>query len=246
VTRTLVIGATSAIAQRIAARCAARGEKLYLLGRSAEKLGAVAASLGDAVVGSASADFTDTAGNLARVEAAVRALGGLDSVFIAHGDIGDQLASERDYAEAETIFAVNLLSVVSFVIPIANHFEAAGRGALVVVSSVAGDRGRPRNYTYGAAKGALSLYLQGVRSRLFGKGVRVVTIRLGPVDTPMTVDHAKNALFARPDAVAEAIVAARDGGPEDVYVPWFWQPIMATVRNLPERVFQRLSFLSGR
>ncbi len=245
-TRTLLIGATSAIAQRIAARCAARGETLYLLGRSADKLAALAASLGSAVVGWAPADFTDTAANAARVSEAIGALGGLDSVFIAHGDIGDQMKSERDYAEAEAIFAVNLLSVVSFVIPIANHLESEGRGALVVVSSVAGDRGRPRNYTYGAAKGALSLYLQGVRSRLFGKGVRVVTIRLGPVDTPMTASHEKNVLFAKADAVADAIVGARDGGPEDLYVPWFWQPIMATVRSLPERVFQRFGFLSGR
>ncbi len=244
--RTLVIGATSAIAQRICALCVARGERLYLLGRNEEKLRGLVASLGDGVVGHAACDFSDTHSNAARYEEAKRVLGGIDSVFIAHGDIGDQLASETSFAHAEQIFATNLLSVVSFVIPIANDLERDGRGALVVISSVAGDRGRPRNYTYGAAKGALSLYLQGVRSRLFGSGARVCTIRLGPVDTPMTVDHPKNLLFAKPDRVAAVIVAAREGGPEDLYVPWFWQPIMATVRSLPERLFQRFSSLSGR
>lgn len=244
--RTLIIGATSAIAQEIAKTCAARGDRLYLLGRNAEKLGALAESLGDAVVGHAAADFTDTTHNRGRFEDACAALGGVDTVFVAHGDLGDQLASERDFAVAEAIFAANLLSVVSFVVPIANYFETQNAGSLVVISSVAGDRGRPRNYTYGAAKGALSLYLQGVRSRLYGSKVRVCTIRLGPVDTPMTTDHPKNALFATPVPVAQHIVQAADSGPEDLYEPWYWQPIMATVRNLPERVFQRFGFLAGR
>jgi NAD(P)-dependent dehydrogenase (short-subunit alcohol dehydrogenase family) len=117
-----------------------------------------------------------------------------------------------------------------------------------VLSSVAGDRGRPRNYTYGAAKGALSLYLQGVRSRLYrsAPGVRVVTIRLGPVDTPMTKDHPKNALFGEPSAIAHEIVRHESRGPLDAYVPGYWRPIMATVRGLPEALFQRFSFLAGR
>lgn len=244
--RTVVIGATSAIARRVAAECVSRGERLYLLGRDPEKLRALVGELGDAVVGSEAGDFADTSANLARWERALQALGQVSSVVIAHGDLGDQLLSERDYAEAERILTTNLLSVVSFIIPIAAYLEARRAGSLVVITSVAGDRGRPRNYTYGAAKGALSLYLQGVRSRLHGSGVRVCTVRLGPVDTPMTVDHPKNVLFARPDEVARAIVALRDRGAEDAYVPWYWRPIMAIVRGLPERVFQRFSFLSGR
>lgn len=250
--RTLIIGATSAIAAQVARLCAARSEALYLLGRDEEKLAALTRALGAVVRGSAAADFTETAGNAARIDEAVRALGGLDSVIIAHGDLGDQLESERSYEHAEHLFSVNLLSVVSFLIPVANLLEAAGprsgheRASILVLSSVAGDRGRPRNYTYGAAKAALNVYLMGLRSRLYGSGARVVAIRLGPVDTPMTDTHDKNVLFARAEDVARAIVAARDEGPEDVYVPWFWRPIMATVRALPERAFQRFRFLSGR
>lgn len=243
---TVVVGATSAVAQAVAERCRARGDRLYLLARDAEKLGAIARALGDAVVGFEAGDFADTHANEARWERARAALGRVDAIFIAHGELGDQLASERSFAAAERAFQVNLLSVIAFLIPAANALEAQGGGAIVVLSSVAGDRGRPRNYTYGAAKGALTLYLQGLRSRLYGSGVRVCTIRLGPVDSPMTVDHAKNALFATPTGVAGAIVAASEGGPEDVYVPWFWAPIMATVRSLPERVFQRFGFFSGR
>lgn len=243
---TLIIGATSAIAREIAIEAKARGERLYLIGRDPEKLAALVAELGDAVVGHASADLADTVNNEARYRAAVAALGEVDAVFVAHGLLGDQLESERSFAHAEAIFAVNLLSVVSFLVPIANDFEARRRGSIVVISSVAGDRGRPRNYTYGAAKGALTIYLQGVRSRLYSAGVRVATIRLGPVHTPMTKDHPKNFLFATPKDVARTIVEARDRGPDDLYVPWFWLPIMATVRSLPERLFQRVSFLSGR
>jgi decaprenylphospho-beta-D-erythro-pentofuranosid-2-ulose 2-reductase len=115
-----------------------------------------------------------------------------------------------------------------------------------VITSVAGDRGRPRNYTYGAAKGALNLYLQGLRSRLVPAGVKVTTLKLGPVDTPMTRDHKKNALFATPAAVARGIVAALDAGAAEAYLPGYWAVIMAFVRLAPERLFQALPFLSGR
>ena len=166
--------------------------------------------------------------------------------MIAHGLLGDQLASERDVAEAERIIDTNFLSVVALLVPLAIHFEAAGAGHIAVMSSVAGDRGRPRNYTYGAAKGALNLYLQGLRTRLWPRGVGVHTLKLGPVDTPMTATHEKTLLFSRADEVAAGIVAAIDAGRAEAYVPWFSRPIMAVVRHLPERVLQRLPALSGR
>jgi decaprenylphospho-beta-D-erythro-pentofuranosid-2-ulose 2-reductase len=244
----LIVGATSAIAQEIARVYADRGARLFLLGRDATRLDAFARSLGSTIVGTESADFDDMSGNDARVARAITALGFIDVAVIAHGWLGDQRESEKTFAHAESVIATNFTSVVSFVIPLANHFEGRGHGSLVVLASVAGDRGRPRNYTYGAAKGALALYLQGVRSRLFKTAprVRIVTIRLGPVDTPMTVDHPKNALFGEPPGVARSIVHAAERGPADAYVPWYWQPIMATVRNLPERIFQRFASLAGR
>ncbi|MEM6296144.1 MAG: SDR family NAD(P)-dependent oxidoreductase [Myxococcota bacterium] len=242
----LILGATSAIATQVAMRYAARGDRLYVVGRNADKLRALKSTLGDACIEAISADLANTDGNEARVAAAIEALGHVDIGLVAHGLLGDQMETEQTWAHAKDVLEVNLMSVVSLLIPLANHLEARGRGHLGVMSSVAGERGRPRNYTYGAAKGALTLYLQGVRSRLWDAGVHVHTLKLGPVDTPMTHDHEKNALFATADDVADQIVAHLDGPGGETYVPWYWRPIMGVVRRMPEPLFQRFGFLSGR
>lgn len=242
----LILGATSAIAQEVALRYAKRGDRVFVVGRSPDKLAALVARLGPACVGSIAADLCDTNENEARIEAAVDALGGLDVALIAHGLLGDQIETEARWEAAHEVLSTNLLSVVSLLIPLANLFERKGAGRLAVMSSVAGERGRPRNYTYGAAKGALTLYLQGMRSRLWNRGVQVHTLKLGPVDTPMTASHEKNALFASAPVVADAIVQAVDGPGGEFFVPKFWGAIMGVVRSLPEPIFQRLGFLSGR
>ncbi len=198
------------------------------------------------MVTTAVADFNALDANEALVHACEATLGGIDAALIAHGDLGDQLASERTFADAESILRTNFTSVVALLIPLSNRMEAAGRGRLGVITSVAGDRGRPRNYTYGAAKGALNIFLQGVRTRLYASGVTVTTLKLGPVDTPMTRDHKKHPLFGKSAAVAKDIVAAMDGGKAEAYVPAFWGAIMPIVKNTPERIFQILPFLSGR
>ncbi|MBC8069896.1 MAG: SDR family NAD(P)-dependent oxidoreductase [Deltaproteobacteria bacterium] len=244
--RVLILGATSAIAAEIALRYAQRGATLYLVGRSAEKLTDVCARLGDAVLGWELADLDETARNAAVVERAITTLGGLDIAVIAHGLLGDQRASEHDWAAADQILRTNLASPVSLLLPIADHCERVGAGHIAVLSSVAGDRGRPRNFTYGAAKAGLTVYLQGLRSRLWSAGVGVHTFKLGPVDTPMTVDHPKSILFARADAVAETIVEGIDRGVAEAYVPKFWRPILGVVRRLPESWFQRVGALAGR
>jgi short-subunit dehydrogenase len=245
--RVAIFGATSAIAAELARLYAARGARLFLAGRDPAKLRALVAARGEAVAGAHEVDLTAPGAAAAAVEAARAALGGgLDIAIIAHGWLGDQLASERDPAEASRIIDVNFLSVVALLVPLANHFEAAGAGHLAVLSSVAGERGRPRNYTYAASKGALNVYLQGVRTRLWPRGVGVHTLKLGPVDTPMTATHEKTRLFARADRVAADIVAAIDAGRAEAYVPWFWRPLMVIVRHLPERLFQRIPALSGR
>ena len=245
--RVVIFGATSAIASEVARVYAARGARLFLVGRDPEKLSALRSRLGDAVVGAESVDLNATADATRWVESAAAALGGgFDVAVIAQGLLGDQLATEREYAEAELVLRTNFLSAVALLVPLANRFEVQRAGHIVVLSSVAGERGRPRNYTYGAAKGALTVYLQGLRTRLWRHGVGVHTIKLGPVDTPMTVGHRKHLLFGRRDRVAEDIVRAVDRGRGEVYVPWFWYFIMAIVRAMPEIVLQRLSFLSGR
>jgi decaprenylphospho-beta-D-erythro-pentofuranosid-2-ulose 2-reductase len=245
-TKVLIIGATSAIAKEVARLYSERGAQLYLMARSPEGLAQLSGELEGSVVGSESGDFSEIVENRARIDRALAALGGLDIAIIAHGSLGDQLLSERDYEETRDLFAVNCMSVISFLIPLANAIEDQGHGHLAVMSSVAAERGRPRNYTYAAAKSAVNVYLQGVRSRLWKSGGRVHILKLGPAHTPMTTQHEKNALFAQPEAVARGIVRAIDRGVSEVYIPGYWLPIMAVVRILPEFVFQKIRFLSER
>jgi decaprenylphospho-beta-D-erythro-pentofuranosid-2-ulose 2-reductase len=241
-----IFGATSAIAAQCARLYAARGARLYLVGRDPGKLQALVSELGASVAGSATQDFDRTEQAEACVAAAVQTLGQLDCALIAHGLLGDQRQSELELASAEQIARTNYLSVMALVLALANQLEARGGGHLAVLSTVAAERGRPRNYTYAAAKSALNTYLQGVRSRLYRAGVQVHTLKLGPVHTPMTATHKKNALFAQPDAVARGILRAIDRGVAEAYVPFFWQLIMPVVRSLPEALFQRVSALSAR
>jgi short-subunit dehydrogenase len=227
-------------------RYAARGARLHLVARNGDKLARLVGELPAGQVTWQQADFAEVELAEAIVDGAFAQLGGLDVALIAHGDLGDQLASERSFAAAEATLIANFTSAVALLIPLANRMEGARAGTIGVITSVAGERGRPRNYTYGAAKGALNIYLQGLRSRLHRSGVKVTTLKLGPVDTPMTVTHEKTLVFAKTPRVARAIVAALDAGAGEVYVPAFWSAIMSIVRNTPERLFQALPFLSGR
>jgi decaprenylphospho-beta-D-erythro-pentofuranosid-2-ulose 2-reductase len=244
--RVVVFGATSAIAAEVCALHAQRGDRLFLVGRNAEKLSALARRCGGGPVTTRQHDFGQLETNEALVADVIAHFGTVDTVLIAHGDLGDQLESERSFAHAEEILRTNFLSVVSLLIPLANHMEHVRAGRIGVITSVAGDRGRPRNYTYGAAKGALNVYLQGLRTRLYAAGVHVTTLKLGPVDSPMTVGHEKNVLFGKPESVAQSILHAIDDGTAEAYVPAVWGAIMPVVKNTPERLFQKLGFLSGR
>lgn len=241
--RILIIGATSAIARSTARLFAERGDRLYLIARDAAKLEATAQDLrtrGAAGVDTATADLDELEAHEALLEAAAGTLGGIDVALIAHGTLPEQGALEGSYAATERELRTNFLSVVSLLTPLANRLEAQRGGTIAVISSVAGDRGRPSNYVYGTAKGAVSLFLQGLRGRLHKAGVNVITLKPGFVDTPMTANVAKNALFASPETVAKGIVKAIDGKREVVYLPGFWRAIMLAVRAVPEPLFKRL------
>lgn len=243
--RILIIGATSSVASDVARKYALAGNQLYLLGRSDEKLTRLCEELQANVAGSQSLDFNDCARNAPALERAFSSLGGVDIALVAHGILGDQERSERDFDEAELCITTNYTSAISQLIVLANLFEKQGHGCIGVITSVAGDRGRPRNYTYGSAKAAVTVYLQGLRARLWPR-VRVVTIKMGPVDTPMTVDHEKTAVFISSERAASEILSALNSKNREVYVPGFFRPIMSVVRLLPQPLFQRLKFLSER
>ncbi len=245
--RILIIGATSAVAQAVAQRFVQQqNARIYCLARNPEKMEALAEALGAAYAGSIRYDFNQTLHARQAIKYAVEALGEIDMALIAHGALFDQIDSEHDFSVAQATFETNLLSVISFLIPLSEQMLQQGFGKIGVITSVAGDRGRPHNYTYGAAKGALNIYLQGLRSNLWRSGVEVYTFKMGPVDTPMTVDHEKNFSFATVDEVSKKIVNAFNKKRYEIYVPGFWRVVMFFVRIMPEWLFQRLKFLSAR
>ena len=242
--RIVVFGATSAIAQAVARRFAARGARLHLVGRNGAKLEAVRADLvarGAAGVTVAIADLDDIALHRGLVDAAEAALGTVDAALIAQGKLPDQDACEADFELTAAAWRTNFIAPASIAAQLANRFAARGAGTIAVISSVAGDRGRKTNYVYGTAKGALTVFLQGLRGRLHDKGVAVVTVKPGFVDTPMNTHLRKGVLWASADRVAAGIVGAMERGTPEVYLPGFWWGVMFILRHLPERIFVRLN-----
>jgi short-subunit dehydrogenase len=241
--RVFIAGATSAIAQGVARRYAARGARLHLVGRHRERLEAVRLDLvarGAASATSEVADLADLEAHAALVANAVQALGAIDVALVAHGVLPDQAACEASFPEARRAIDTNFTSAASLAAELARAMAARKGGTLAVIGSVAGDRGRQSNYVYGTAKGALAIFLQGLRHRMHASGVKVLTVKPGFVDTPMTRDFPKGPLWASADRVAGAIVAAIDrGASREIYVPGFWRVIMAIIRALPERIFVR-------
>ena len=238
--RVVVFGATSAIAQEAGRIFAARGDALHLVARNAGRLAAVAADLrarGASAVTAAAHDLDrDPA---AVVEEATAALGGFDVVLVAQGVLGDPAEYDQSPEAAERVLRTNLLGPVALMTRIAPLLQEGA--CIAALSSVAGDRGRASNGVYGASKAGLDAFLSGLRNRLYKRGVRVVTVKPGFVDTPMTAHLPKNPLYASPSAVARGIVRAVDGSADVVYLPWFWRLIMLVIRALPESVFKRLS-----
>ena len=242
--RILIIGATSAIAEACARLFAARGDQLYLAARSSQKLAAIAADLGirgTSLPGQAIFDANDLNGHAWLLAQASAHMGGLDTVLIAHGTLSDQAACEQSVDQTLAEIQTNGLSVVALLTRIAQQFEAQGKGTIGVISSVAGDRGRQSNYVYGSAKALVSSFLSGLGQRLSKQGIKVVNIKPGFVDTPMTAAFKKGALWAKPEAVAKGIVSAMDSGKPVAYVPGFWWLIMTIIKNVPEQIFRKLS-----
>lgn len=241
--RVLVLGATSGIAQATVRLLASRGAALYLVGRSGAKLEAVARDArarGASVVETCVLDLDDVSEHEALADKAESALGGLDGVLLAYAVLGDPALRERTWEEGAKVLHTNLTSAASVLTVLANRFEAQRSGILVVISSVAGERGRQSNYVYGASKAGLNVFCQGLRNRLAPYGVHVLTVKPGFVDTPMSAHVPKTRLFASPDRVARDIVRAADNRRNEVYTPRFWAVIMLAVRAIPEAVFKRM------
>ncbi|MGO8790921.1 MAG: SDR family oxidoreductase [Terriglobia bacterium] len=240
----LILGANAGIGRAMAAEFALHHYDLVLAGRDLEELQILAVDLNLRHCVNARAEKVDVADfdALESALAACTAAGGdaLEGVVLCTGYLGDTESARRDLNEAGRILDTNFTGPVLALNVLANHFEQKRTGFICALSSVAGDRGRQSNYLYGSAKGGLTVYLQGLRNRLYHSGVHVITVKPGFVDTRMVFGKGNLPLVASPEAVARDIYYAVKRRRNLVYVPWFWRVIMAIVRAVPEDLFKRL------
>jgi decaprenylphospho-beta-D-erythro-pentofuranosid-2-ulose 2-reductase len=244
--KVLILGASSGIARALGRVMAERGVELVLAGRRLEDLQRDASDLGirgghpARAIQFEALEFDDHAAFYERAKEL--AGGAFDGVVLAYGYMTDQETTEKDFAEARRTVDVNFTSALSILNVVASDMEARRSGWIAAISSVAADRGRQSNYTYGASKAGLSAYLGGLRNRLHRSNVHVLEVKPGFVDTPMTrgLLDPSSPLVASPDTVARAIDRAIRAKRNVVYTPWFWRGIMTTIRSIPESIFKRL------
>jgi decaprenylphospho-beta-D-erythro-pentofuranosid-2-ulose 2-reductase len=238
-TRVVILGATSAIAEAAARLWARDGAYLVLVGRNAERLRAIADDLrirGAAAAHAVVLDLAsaDAQGELDRM---ANLIGFIDVVLLAYGVLGDQVTVEQDPVAARKILTTDFLSAADWCLATANYLAARRAGVLIVIGSVAGDRGRMSNYIYGAAKGGLGILTQGIAHRLAPTGARAVLIKPGFVDTPMTAHMgSKGILWSRPEVIAAVIKKAAQGGGPILYAPGWWRFIMLIIRLVPWKI----------
>jgi NAD(P)-dependent dehydrogenase (short-subunit alcohol dehydrogenase family) len=240
----LILGASSPMAKAAAAAFAQQGDNLFLaepvLAVAEREASDLAIRYGTEVYsGVFNADSPGEHG--AFFASVLQAMGGLDGVVSAVGYMGDQQQARDNVNEIEATIQRNFTGVITILALCANHLEAQGKGFIIAISSVAGDRGRQSNYTYGAAKGGLTRYLEGLRNRLFHSGARVITVKPGFVDTEMTFGMDGLFLLAPPELVGRKIAEAPDRRSDTLYVPSIWRLIMLIIQHLPEFIFKRLN-----
>lgn len=243
--KVVVLGATSGIAVEVQRHLAQCGCELLLIARSPQRLAALQSDLlarGAKQVLTCRADLSSVPHHAGIFDFVRRTFPGFDTVFLAYGSMHDQKESEASVNVLLDELNVNFVSASAILTLFAADLEQRRTGCIAAITSVAGDRGRRSNYVYGSAKGALSLFLQGLRSRLHPAGVKVITIKPGPVQTPMT-DHLPDAArFAEPKLVARDIVRALERrSPDVLYTPKIWRYVMTAVEHIPETIFKRLS-----
>ena len=241
--RIVIIGATSAIAEHCARLWVRAAVDIVLVGRDLVRVSRVAADLRvrspHSSVTAHEINFFDpvSIADLAHKLAAEKAM---DIVLIAHGHLPDQKECEQELSLAREALEINAISPVLFAEAFAQQMEQAGRGTIAVIGSVAGDRGRKTNYVYGAAKGMVERYVQGLQHRFANSKITIVLIKPGPTATPMTA-HLPQRGMASVEAVASGIVAAIRSGIPVVYVPAKWAIIMMVIRHLPRSIFNKLN-----
>ena len=241
----VIVGATSSIAEHCARLWVTDSPKhIVLLGREMSKTERVAQDLRvrspHSTIETQTTDFKD-ADQIQICVNQICADGIPDIVLIAHGTLPDQQACQQDLALNQAVLQINGISSVLFAEGFVNHMEKADKGKLAIIGSVAGDRGRKSNYVYGAAKGLVTRYAQGLQHRLANTQVKVVLIKPGPTATPMTAAmQVKEHKMADVTLVAQLIVKGVANSQPVVYAPSKWGVIMMVIRHLPHFVFKKM------
>lgn len=240
-TPVLILGARSDIALAAAHRFAAAGHPLHLAARQPDRLETDRTDLQlrhDVPVTLHDLDLLDTASHAPFLDS-LPTLPGI--TLCAVGLMGDQAENAADPARAALVLRSNFEAPALFLGEVANRYETAGKGTIIGISSVAGERGRATNYIYGSAKAGFTAFLSGLRNRLAGRGVHVLTVLPGFVDTRMTAGlNLPAKLTAQPAELGEAIFRAVARRRNVIYVRPIWQVIMAIIRAIPEPVFKRM------
>jgi len=245
--RIVVVGATSAIAEHCCRLWVQReAADLTLVVRDIAKGERMAADLRlrspQSSVALTTVDFMAPAAITALAES-IAAGGPIDAVLIAHGVLPAQEQCQDDLAFCREIMEVNAISPVLFAEAFAAILARAGRGTIAIIGSVAGDRGRKANYVYGASKGLVARYAEGMEHRFAGTDVRIVLVKPGPTDTPMAAPYkAQGWRLAPVEEVAHGTVEAMRRGTPVAYLPRRWKFIMLVARTLPDFLFNRIDF----
>ena len=245
--RALIVGASSGIGEAIARQLAGQGCQVALVARRKEELTRIADSI-NAAAGQTPAriyphDVREYECVPALFQQITHDLGGLDLIVYAAGVMPAYAQDEYAFEKDRLIIDTNVLGAIAWINAAAERFERAQGGTIVGISSVAGERGRRGMRAYGASKAALNSYLESLRNRLWEFDVAVVTVKPGPVETPMTKDVGKMPLMIPADRAAALILAAARQRKNVAYVPGVWRPIFFILRNLPSFLFRRLKNL---
>jgi short-subunit dehydrogenase len=240
----LVIGASSGIGEALARRLAADGARVALVARRKDALKRIAREIED-IVGEERAfpfahDVTKREEVPALFEEITRTLGGLDLVIYAAGLMTPVAFEEYDTEKDAAMVEVNLLGAMAWLNPASQRFFQLGQGTLVGIGSIAGDRGRSGNPAYHTSKAALATYLEALRNRIARRGVKVVTIKPGFVDTPMTHDVPGMFWLITADRAAQIILGHARRGHKNAYVPARWRLVSWVIRSIPSFLFRRL------
>lgn len=237
----LIIGATSDVAKATAYLYAREGYDLVLAARNKEAVQALSSDIKIRY----EVEVVPLVLDLLKFDTHPKAIASLETLppitICCAGYLGEQEKAIHDWEETQRIIDTNYTGVVSVINLIAEQYEKKGQGTIAVLSSVAGERGRQSNYTYGSAKAGLSVYLSGLRNRLHASGVHVVSVKPGFIDTRMTENlPLPKPLTASPEQVAKAIYKAIRKKKNTLYVLWMWRYIMFIIKSIPESIFKKL------